>query len=140
MAYFVRPGEVPTELSDLLEQYVVLPKVGMAARPNFTSKQVIAEVQRRTGFRFHHHHNVDAARNLGMRSRQGEDNKTHDLQYVEYITSLKQHLYSQAWLDLLVAKCSTPGDFEETTGWKPDTLPVAKADEPNDSDAQGAGE
>lgn len=124
VAYFVRPGEVPTELGDLLEQYVVLPKVGMAARPNFTSKLVIAEVQRRTGLRFHHHHNLDAARKLSVRSPKGEDDKTHDLQYAEYITSLKQHLYSQAWIDLLVEKCSTIDGFRETTGWTPERLPL----------------
>jgi hypothetical protein len=28
----------------------------MAARPNLRAGQVIAEVQRRTGFKFHHHH------------------------------------------------------------------------------------
>lgn len=123
VAYFVKPGEVPTELGELLEQYVVLPKVGMASRPNFRSKDVIDEVQRRTGFRFHHYHNVDAARRLGVRSAKGDDEKTLDLQYVEYITSLKQHLYSQAWIDLLVARCSTPEGFEETTGWKAELLP-----------------
>lgn len=130
VAYFVKPGEVPTELGELLEQYVVLPKVGMAARPNFRSKEVTAEVQRRTGFKLHHHHNVDAARNLGVRSPKGEDDKTHDLQYVEYITSLKQHLYSQAWIDLLVEKCSTAEGFETTTGWKPEALPVTDDADP----------
>lgn len=131
VAYFVRPGEMPTELGDVLEQYVVLPKVGMAARPNFRSGEVAAEVQRRTGFKFHHHHNVDAARKLGFRSRKGEDDKTHDLQYVEYITSLKQHLYSQAWIDLLVEKCSTPEGFEETTGWKPEQADLSSNDTEN---------
>ncbi len=132
VAYFVKPGEVPTELEDLLERYVVLPKVGMAARPNFTSKLVIAEVQRRTGFKFHHHHNLGAARKLGVRSPKAEADKTHDLKYVEYITSLKQHLYSQAWIDLLVAECSTQDGFEEATGWKPVAL------SPDEDLAEGA--
>lgn len=136
VAYFVKPGEVPTELGQLLEQYLVLPKVGMAARPNFRSKEVTAEVQRRTGFRFHHHHNVDASRKLGVRSPKGEEHKTHDLQYVEYITSLKQYLYSQAWIDLLVEKCSTAEGFEETTGWRPEALLPADGDEP---EATGVG-
>jgi Rhodopirellula transposase DDE domain len=53
------------------------------------------------------HHHVDAARALGVRSPKGEDDKTHDLHYAGYITSIKQYLYSQAWIDRLVMECGT---------------------------------
>jgi hypothetical protein len=107
---------VPDELDEMLNHYVVLPKVAMAARPNLRAGQVIAEVERRTGFKFHHHHHVDAARKLGVRSPKGTDDKTHDLRYAEHITSINQYLYAQAWIDRLVKECATPEGFEATTG------------------------
>lgn len=129
VAYFVKPGEVPDELDEMLNHYVVLPKVAMAARPNLRAGQVIAEVKRRTGFKFHHHHHVEAARRLGVRPPKGADDKTHDLRYAEYITSIKQYLYSQAWIDRLVKECGTPEGFEATTGWAAEALPAAEASE-----------
>jgi hypothetical protein len=48
VAYFVKPGEMPDELGEMLNQYVVLPKVGMAARPNLAASHVMTEVARRT--------------------------------------------------------------------------------------------
>lgn len=116
VAYFVKPGEVPDELGDLLNQYVVLPKVSMTARPNMRAGQVTAEVVRRTGYKFHHGHHVEASRRLGIRSPAGVDDRTCDIQYAEFITSIKQYLYSQAWVDRLVSECSTPEGFEAITG------------------------
>lgn len=127
VAYFVKPGEVPDELDEMLNQYVVLPKVGMAARPNLRAGQVIAEVERRTGLRFHHHHHVDASRRLGVRSPKEDDDKTRDLRYAEYITSIKQYLYSQIWIDRLVKECGTPEGFEATTGSAAEPLPMVEA-------------
>lgn len=125
VAYFVKPGEVPDELVGVVDQYVVLPKVGMAARPNFAAAQVIAEVVRRTGFRFHSQHHAEAARRLNVRPPAGEDDRTIDLQYAEYITSFKRYLYSQPWIDLLVSKCSTPDGFLEATGKEAIPFPAA---------------
>lgn len=124
VAYFVKPGEVPDELGEMINQYIVLPKVGMTARPNLRAGQVTAEVERRTGFRFRHHHHVEASRRLRVRSPSGDDDKTHDLRYAEYITSIKQYLYSQAWIDRLVKECATPEGFEATTGRPAEPMPT----------------
>jgi hypothetical protein len=68
-----------------------------------------------------------AARHLGVRPPSGKDDHTVDLQFAEYITSFKRYLYSQAWIDRLVAQLSTAAGFEEATGKEP--LPVARQPE-----------
>ncbi len=117
VAYFVRPGEVPTELEETLERYVVLTKP--AARPNFSAMQVISEVQRRTGYKFHVNLHAQVSRTLGIRPGPGEPESTLDIKYAEYITSFKRYLYSQAWIDLLADTLSTPEGFTDLTGVPP---------------------
>ena len=114
VAYFVPPGEVPTELAETLEQYVVLAKP--TARPNHTATVVISEVQRRTGLKFNVHDHLRACRQLGVRPPASEPEKTLDIRHAEYISSLKRHLYSQAWIDRLVTEFATPERFAELTG------------------------
>ena len=114
VAYFVRPGEVPSELEETIERYVVLTKP--TARPNFSATQVIGEVQRRTRYKLNTNQHAQLARTLGVRPGSGEPDGTLDVKYAEYITSFKRYLYSQAWIDLLVDKLSSPEDFEELTG------------------------
>ena len=114
MAYFVRPGEVPSELEETLDRYVVLPKP--TGRPNFSATEVISEVQRRTGYKFHANLHAQVSRKLGVRPGRGEPEATQDIKYAEYITSFKRYLYSQAWIDLLAEKLSTPEGFAELTG------------------------
>lgn len=118
----MRPGQVPDELGEALERYVVLPKVVMGSRPNFSANEVMGEVVRRTGFRLHSGIHAELARTLGARPPAGADDATVDLRYAEYITSFKRYLYSQAWIDLLVEKLSTREGFVETTGREP--IPV----------------
>ena len=117
VAYFVRPGEVPTELEETLDRYVVLSKP--TARPNFRATQVTDEVQRRTGFKLNTNQHAYLTRTLGVRPNRGEPDETLDIKFAEYITSFKRYLYSQAWIDLLVGKLSTPEEFEELTGVPP---------------------
>ena len=117
VAYFVRPGEVPTELEETLDRYVVLTKP--TARPNLSATQVVKEVQRRTGYKLNTNQHAQLSRTLGVRPGRGEPDGTLDIKYAEYITSFKRYLYSQAWIDLLVGKLSTPEEFEELTGAPP---------------------
>jgi hypothetical protein len=116
VAYFLKPGAVPTELAEALDQYVILPKIAMGSRPNFAATKVISEVERRTGWRFNTQNHADAARHLGARPPKGDPDRTVDLRFSEYITSFKRYLYSQAWIDHLVAELSSPDGFKATTG------------------------
>jgi hypothetical protein len=119
IAYFVRPGAVPTELAEALEQYVVLPKISMGARPNLSATHVIHEVERRTGYTFNSQLHVNAARHLNARPLQRAEECTVNLHYAEYITSFKRYLYSQAWIDYLVAEITTTEGFLAATGKDP---------------------
>lgn len=119
ISYFVKPGEVPTELAEMLDRYVVLPKFAMSGRPNLSATAVITEVQRRTGHKFNSVLHLEAARQLGARPPRGENETTVELRFAEYITSFKRYLYSQAWIDELVDKLQAPEDFEQITGKQP---------------------
>ena len=119
VAYFVRPGAVPTELAEVLEQYVVLPKISMGARPNLSATHVIEEVERRTGYKFNSHLHVNAARYLNVRPLKGAEDGTVNLHHAEYITSFRRYLYSQAWIDYLVTEITTTDGFLAVTGRDP---------------------
>lgn len=120
VAYFVRPGEVSEDLGLALKEYVVVEKVVHAPRPSLIATQVVEAVQDRIPFRFGINMHVAASRKLGARpaSSKGDQTAT-DARYCEYVTSVKRHLYNQAWIDRLVAELSTADGFRLTTGFEP---------------------
>ena len=127
VAYFVKPGEMPDELGESIERYVVVPKVWKGGRW-FRASEVAAEVQRRTGFKFAaapHHSNVALA--LGVRPGKGQTDRTIDINFAEYVSSFKQYQYTQAWIDRLVDICQDPIEFERVTG-RPALPADARAD------------
>ena len=114
LAHFVRPGEVPSELEEILDQCIVLSKP--IPRPSYRATEVIEEVQRRTGYKFNTNLHAQVSRKLDIRPERDEPDATMDIKYAEYITCFKRYLYSQAWIDLLVKKLSSPEDFTELIG------------------------
>lgn len=121
VAYFVRPDEVPDELSESLDRYVVLPKPRKSAA-TLRTRDVCEQVTRRTGFKFHWNHHAAAARTLGAWPVDGSD-VTVEPGYAEYHSAFKGWLYSQAWIDLLVTKLDTHEGFLEVTGIEPRRAP-----------------
>jgi hypothetical protein len=119
VAYFAKPGEVPDELAVALEQYVVLPKVVRPPRPNLIATQVVAEVRARIPYRFTTSMHAEATYRLGVRSRPSDTRSRVDGGYCEYVSSVKRHLYNQAWVDRLVESLSSPESFEKATGRVP---------------------
>ncbi len=119
VAYFVRPGEVPTELAETLARYVILPKAARGPRPNIGAKEVVAELQRRIPFRFNTHDHAAAARHLGVRPKRGEADRALDELFCDYVTAAKIYVYNQQWIDRLVDVLSTPEGFREATGRDP---------------------
>lgn len=81
VSYFVKPGEVPTELAETLDRYVVLPKFASAGRPNSSPTDVIAEFERRTGWKLNTAQHAEAARRLGARPPRGKPDRTTNLRY-----------------------------------------------------------
>jgi len=129
VAYFVRPGEVPSELEDVLTRYLVLPKVARGPRPNFGAKHVVDEVRRRIPFKFNTGDHAEVGRRLGVRSVRGKEDRTHEPQYAEWVTAVKVYLYSQRWIDRIVDELSDSERFHELTGKPPaQTRPPARHD------------
>ena len=88
-------------------------------RPSFGAKHVVGEVRRRIPFTFNTGHHAEVGRRLGVRAGRDEENRTLDAQYAEWFTAMKIYLYSQQWIDRLVAELSEAGRFEELTGKPP---------------------
>jgi len=115
VAHFFRPGEVPSELDEALERYVVLQKLtGTSA--NLRATEVVAEVERRSGYKFNTNMHAEAARRLGVRPLRGVQNQTLKIEYAEHVTAFNQFAYTQAWVDFLVESLSDLESFEEITG------------------------
>lgn len=116
VAHFIKPGEVTEDLAQALKEYTVLTKVVRAERPHLIPTQVVDAVGDRIPFRFTTRMHALAARRLRARPAAEEDQTATDPQYCEYVTSVKRHLYSAAWVDRLVAELSTPDGFESAVG------------------------
>jgi hypothetical protein len=122
VAYFVRPGEVPGDLEEALQKFIVVPKVIRPARPHMIATQVVEALKSRISFKFTINMHTEASRRLGARPAGGIQDQTQtDARYCEYVTSVKRHLYNQAWIERLVSELSTPDGFREATGRDPET-------------------
>jgi hypothetical protein len=129
VAYFVKPGEVPDDLAELINQHAVVPKVTRPPRPNLSAKQVIAAVCDQIPWRFTTTMHTKVSRTLKVRPKtSGEDQSVTDLQYCEYVPAAKLHLYNQAWIDRLVDALQTEDGFRTTLG----VDPIARPTEPVD--------
>jgi hypothetical protein len=117
VAHFARPDDVPDDLAELVEQYVVLAKPRRSAA-QFRASDVVAEVSLRTGFKFHWLQHSEAARRLGVWPTDGTA-RTLNERYAEYNSAFKGWLYTRAWIELLVEKCASPEGFREVTGRDP---------------------
>lgn len=124
IAYFVKPGDVPDEVAQALKQYVVLPKVVRAERPNLIATQVVEAVSDQIPFRFTMTNHTAAARTLRIRPASTDSDQTvTDPQYCEWVSSVKRHLYSDAWVIRLVTELSTEDGFRRVTGAEPRPRP-----------------
>ena len=113
--FFSKPDEVPDELRETLDRYLVLDKP-YARDAKFRATEVIQEFQRRTGFHFYNNLHSQVARALGARPKRGQPERTVRLEWAEYISALKTYLYTQRWIDHLVSVMGTSEDYERVTG------------------------
>ncbi len=123
VAYFMRPDEVPDELAESLDQYVIMAKPQRSAC-KYRAGHVVAEVTQRTGFKFHWTHHAAAARTLGAWPAEGEPADTIDARLAEYNPAFKGWLYSLAWIDLLADRADSEEGFRELTGRSPMLAPI----------------
>jgi hypothetical protein len=120
VAYFVRPNEVPDELAESLQRFIVLPKVVRPPRPHLTATGVAESVCERIPFKFNKYQVIVAARALGVRPpASAPDQSVTDPRYCEYVSALKRCLYNQDWVDRLVGELSDPIRYQELLGSTP---------------------
>lgn len=119
VAYFMRPGEVPDELAESLDRYVILPKVYRGSRPTMGASEVVTEVGRRIPYRFNTTNHAAVARFLGVRPPRGQPDRSLDEAYCEYVTAAKIYVYNQRWIDRVVEQVSSPEGYREATGKEP---------------------
>lgn len=120
VAYFVKPGEIPEELADALDKYVVLPKIVRSPRPNLGAKAVVEAVSKQIPFRFTTKIHAELTYSEGCRPRPGAgDPNATDTRFCEYVPAAKLHLYTQAWVDHLVEMLSTEDGYRAATGRPP---------------------
>ena len=119
VAYFVRPGEVPSELDESLERYVVLPKAARGTRPNIGAQEVVSEIRRRIPFRFNTNNHAAVTRALGVRPKRDEPEGSLDELFCDYIPAAKIYVYNQQWIDRVVELVNTEEGFVELTGKSP---------------------
>ncbi|MGI8792224.1 MAG: DUF3644 domain-containing protein [Acidimicrobiales bacterium] len=120
VAHFVKPGEVTEDLAQALKEYTVMTKVVKAERPHLIATQVVEAVSDRIPYRFTIRMHTLVARNLKARPLAEGDQTATDQRYCEYVTSVKRHLYSQAWVDRLVDELSTEDGFRRATNGAPE--------------------
>lgn len=118
VTYFMRPGDVPDELAEMLERYVVLAKP-LVGNATLRYSHVRDEYERRVGFRLDNNAHAAAARALGARPPRDEPDRTVDARLAEFNTAFNQYVYTPAWVDLLVARMSTVEAFKELVGRVP---------------------
>lgn len=120
VAHFVRPGEVPEELAEAIQDLVVLPKVARTPRPNLGAKQVVNAVAAAIPWEFKVHHHVAVTRALKVRPESnGPDPARTDPTYCEYVPAAKLHLYNQAWVERLIRELVDKKQFKKLTGRAP---------------------
>ena len=110
VAYFVRPGEVPDELADMLERYVVLAKP-LVGNATLRYSHIRDEYERRVGLHLGNNAHAAAARALRARVPRGKADRTIDPRLAEFNTAFNQYVYTPAWVDLLVTRMSTVEEF-----------------------------
>jgi hypothetical protein len=130
VAYFVRPGEVPPEVIEGLERYVVLPKAVRAPRPNLGAKELASAVEARIPWCFNFTYVAPVTRALKIRPcGDSSDGSATDPAYCEWVPAAKLYLYNQACIDRLVDELTDAQRFNELLGRPPKPKTDAADDE-----------
>ena len=117
IAHFIKPGEVPDEITQSLTDYVVLSKISRAPRPDLKPSDVVKRVQERIPFRFNYNDHATVARYLKIRPDKGEPDKSLDEKFCVY--SPYGYLYNQEWVNRVVNKISDSEGYKSATGRNP---------------------
>jgi hypothetical protein len=115
IAHFVKPGEVPDELQEVLSRFVVLPKMLIdncrhGGRP--TARAIADAIP----FKFTEADHKQVGQALGIRSAAGQPDRTIKPKYVE---AAKIYTYADGWIDLVIKEIGDPDRFATLVGHPP---------------------
>lgn len=118
VAYFVKPGEVPEELEQLLDQFVVLPKT-LLDNCRHGGRPATKAIAQKLPFRLTEADHKRVGQALGIRSPSGEADRTLKPEFAKYVEAAKIYTYSDGWIDLAIAELSDPDRFAALVGRPP---------------------
>ncbi len=117
IAHFIKPGEVPTELTEALTDYIVISKISRAPRPNLRPSVVANQVRKRIPFGFNTTDHAKIARYLKIRPEKGEPDRSLDENFCEH--SPYGYLYNQKWVNRVVKEISNAEGYKRAIGRDP---------------------
>ena len=117
IAHFIKPGEVPTELTEALTDYIVISKISRDPRPDLRPSDVVNKVQKRIPFRFNTTDHAKITRYLKIRPEKGEPDRSLDEDFCEH--SPYGYLYNQKWVDRVVKEISSAEGYKRAIGRDP---------------------
>ncbi|MGI9611856.1 MAG: hypothetical protein ACR2QO_03025 [Acidimicrobiales bacterium] len=84
-----------------------------------TTEEVVDEVEQRTGYAFSAELHATVARKVGVRPPADDAERTTKRDFAIYVAEADRYLYSQPWIDALVAGLSTAESFEKLVDQPP---------------------
>lgn len=84
-----------------------------------TTEEVVDEVEKRTGYVFSAELHATVARKVGVRPAADDAERTTKRDFAIYVAEADRYLYSQPWIDALVAGLSTEESFEKLVDQPP---------------------
>jgi hypothetical protein len=118
IAHFVKPGEVPEELQDLLSRFVVLPKT-LLDNCRHGGRQTSRTIAAQIPFKFTEADHKQVGQALGVRSAPGQPDRTIKPEYAKYVEAAKIYTYSDGWIALVVEELTDPDRFAKLVGHPP---------------------
>lgn len=118
IAHFVKPGEVPEDLDEALNNVVVVSKtlVDKCRHGGRTATRTIAEA---IPFKLTEADHKRVGQALRVRSADGKPERTLKPEYAKYVEAAKIHTYSDGWIDLVIGELSDAARFEALVGHPP---------------------
>lgn len=118
IAHFVKPGEVPEELEEVLSRFVVLPKI-LIDNCRLGGRQTTKAIAQAIPYKFTEADHKQVGQALGVRSANGQPDRTLKPEYAKYVEAAKIYTYSDGWVNLLSDELAGADRFSKLVGHPP---------------------
>lgn len=118
VAHFVKPGEVPPQLEEALNQVVVISKT-LVDKCRHGGRAATKAIAAAIPFRLTEADHKRVGQALQVRSAEGKPERTLKPEYAKYVEAAKIYTYSDGWIDLVVEELSDADRYEALVGHPP---------------------